>query len=63
MQGGETVAIFGTGPVGMTAAKLAWLRGAARVVTVDTLQYRLDMAKKSADVETILWKNDDDVVK
>ena len=63
VSGGETVAIFGAGPVGIMAAKSAWLRGAARVVIVDTLQYRLDMAKKSASVETILWENHDDVVK
>ena len=63
VKGGETVAIFGAGPVGIMAAKSAWLRGAARVVIVDTLQYRLDMARKSADVETILWESHDDVVK
>ncbi|MFD1469955.1 zinc-dependent alcohol dehydrogenase [Hymenobacter caeli] len=63
VSGGETVAIFGAGPVGIMAAKSAWLRGAARVVIVDTLQYRLDMAKKSASVETILWESHDDVVK
>ena len=63
MQGSETVAISGAGPVGMTAAKSAWLRGAARVVIVDTLQYCLDMAKKPTNAETILWENDHDVVK
>jgi threonine dehydrogenase-like Zn-dependent dehydrogenase len=55
VQGGETVAIFGSGPVGIMAAKSAWLRGAAKVLIVDTLQYRLDMAKRAADAETILW--------
>ena len=53
VKGGETVAIFGAGPVGIMAAKSAWLRGAARVLIVDTLQYRLDMAKKAADAEGI----------
>lgn len=63
VKGGETVAIFGAGPVGIMAAKSAWLRGAARVVIVDTLQYRLDKAALSANCETILWKNSaDDVV-
>lgn len=55
--GGETVAIFGSGPVGIMAAKAAWLRGAARVLIVDTLQYRLNMAKKAANAETILWQD------
>lgn len=60
---GETVAIFGAGPVGIMAAKSAWLRGAAKVIIVDTLQYRLDKAKVSADCETILWNdNAKDVV-
>jgi threonine dehydrogenase-like Zn-dependent dehydrogenase len=58
VKGGETVAIFGSGPVGIMAAKAAWLRGAARVLIVDTLQYRLDMAKKAANAETILWEDD-----
>src|SRR4051812_46458492 len=57
VKGGETVAIFGAGPVGIMAAKSAWLRGAARVVIVDTLQYRLDKAKMIANCETILWED------
>lgn len=57
VKGGETVAIFGSGPVGIMAAKSAWLRGAARVVIIDTLQYRLDKAKQAANCETILWED------
>lgn len=57
VKGGETVAIFGAGPVGIMAAKSAWLCGAARVINVDTLQFRLDKAKSSANSETILWKD------
>ncbi len=57
IKGGETVAIFGAGPVGIMAAKSAWLRGAERVVIIDTLQYRLDMAKQAANCETILWED------
>src|SRR6201991_3986282 len=55
IQGGETVAIFGSGPVGIMAAKSAWLRGAERVIIVDTLPYRLDKAKETAGVDTVLW--------
>src|SRR5687767_7734819 len=63
VKGGETVAIFGAGPVGIMAAKSAWLRGAARVIIVDTLEYRLAKAKAAAGCETILWKdNAKDVV-
>jgi threonine dehydrogenase-like Zn-dependent dehydrogenase len=60
VKGGETVAIFGAGPVGIMAAKSAWLRGASRVIIVDTLQYRLDMAKKAANAEGILWEGSKD---
>ncbi|WP_375415884.1 zinc-dependent alcohol dehydrogenase [uncultured Hymenobacter sp.] len=62
VNGGEIVAIFGAGPVGIMAAKSAWLRGAARVIIVDTQQYRLDKARQSANCETILWENMKDVV-
>lgn len=63
VKGGETIAIFGSGPVGLMAAKSAWFRNAARVLIVDTLPYRLEMAKKVANCETILWeKNAKDVV-
>jgi threonine dehydrogenase-like Zn-dependent dehydrogenase len=57
VKGGETVAIFGSGPVGLMAAKSAWLRGAARVVIVDTQQYRLDKAAQTTGAETILWED------
>ncbi|HEX8348508.1 MAG TPA: zinc-binding dehydrogenase, partial [Hymenobacter sp.] len=62
VKGGEIVAIFGAGPVGIMAAKSAWLRGAARVVVVDPLQYRLDKAKATANCEIILWENQKDVI-
>lgn len=58
VKGGETVAIYGSGPVGIMAAKSAWLRGAGKVIIVDTLQYRLDKAKQAADCDTILWEDD-----
>jgi len=57
VKGGETVAIFGSGPVGIMAAKSAWLRGAKRVIVIDTLQYRLDKAKATAGCDTILWND------
>lgn len=53
VRGGETVAVFGCGPVGLMAQKAAWLRGAARVIGVDVQSYRLDMARLSAKSETI----------
>ena len=62
VKGGEIVAIFGAGPVGIMAAKSAWLRGASRVIIVDTQQYRLNKAKQTANAEGILWETHQQVV-
>jgi threonine dehydrogenase-like Zn-dependent dehydrogenase len=61
LQGGETVAIFGAGPVGLMCAKIAWLRGAGRVVMVDILPYRLQLARRVARAETLDARSDDSV--
>lgn len=53
VQGGETVAIFGSGPVGLMAQKAAWARGAERVIAIDILPYRLEMARRINRVDTI----------
>ncbi|MEO5684879.1 MAG: zinc-dependent alcohol dehydrogenase [Chitinophagaceae bacterium] len=58
VSGGETVAVFGSGPVGIMAAKSAFLRNAAQVIIVDTLQYRLDKAASAAGCDTVLWEGD-----
>ncbi|KAF5651362.1 formaldehyde dehydrogenase, partial [Fusarium tjaetaba] len=42
---GDSVAVFGAGPVGLMATYSALLRGASRVYTVDHAQERLDVAK------------------
>ena len=42
---GDTVVVFGAGPVGLFAAKSAWLMGAGRVIVVDHLDYRLEKAR------------------
>lgn len=61
LKGGETVAVFGCGPVGIMAMKSAWLQGAKRVIGIDIQSYRLDIARKSARVETINAKDTDAV--
>jgi S-(hydroxymethyl)glutathione dehydrogenase/alcohol dehydrogenase len=53
LKGGETVAVFGCGPVGLMAMKSAWVQGAGRVIGVDLQGYRLRMAKEVANAETI----------
>lgn len=53
IKSGETVAVFGCGPVGLMAMKSAWLQGAGRVLGVDILAYRRDLAGRAASAETI----------
>lgn len=53
LKGGETVAVFGSGPVGLMAQKCAWLKGAGRVIALDVLDYRLAMAQKATGSETM----------
>jgi threonine dehydrogenase-like Zn-dependent dehydrogenase len=59
---GDTVVVFGAGPVGLFAAKSAWLMGAGRVVVVDHLDYRLAKARQFAQAETINFVEYDDIV-
>lgn len=58
---GDSVVIFGSGPVGLMAQKAAWLHGAERVIAVDPLAYRLDKARSVNKVDTI-DANDDDLM-
>jgi threonine dehydrogenase-like Zn-dependent dehydrogenase len=59
---GDTVVVFGAGPVGLFAAKSAWLMGAGRVVVVDHLDYRLAKAREFAQAETINFVEYDDII-
>ncbi|KIL72994.1 zinc-dependent alcohol dehydrogenase [Pseudobacillus badius] len=51
MKPGDTVVVLGSGPVGLMAQKFAWMKGAKRVIAVDYLPYRLELAKKMNNVE------------
>lgn len=62
LKGGETVAVFGAGPVGIMAMKSAWLQGAGRVIGLDIQEYRLARARDAAKAETILVKDLDEAV-
>jgi threonine dehydrogenase-like Zn-dependent dehydrogenase len=59
---GETVAVFGCGPVGLFAQKSAWLRGAARVIAIDGIEYRLEFARHFSGAETVNFRSVPDVV-
>lgn len=57
---GDTVAVFGCGPVGQFAIASAFLQGAARVLAVDTIASRLDMARTQGS-EVIDFQAEDPV--
>ncbi|WP_408897567.1 zinc-dependent alcohol dehydrogenase [Nocardioides sp. R1-1] len=59
---GDVVVVFGAGPVGLYAAKSAWLMGAGRVIVVDHLDYRLAAATTFAHAETLNFTHVRDVV-
>jgi threonine dehydrogenase-like Zn-dependent dehydrogenase len=59
---GDTVAVFGCGPVGLFAQRSAWLLGARRVIAIDSVDYRLEFARNYNNVETIDFRSTPDVV-
>jgi threonine dehydrogenase-like Zn-dependent dehydrogenase len=59
---GDVVVVFGAGPVGLFAAKSAWLMGAGRVIVVDHLDYRLEKAREFAHAETMNFTEYPDLV-
>ncbi|HEX8583537.1 MAG TPA: zinc-dependent alcohol dehydrogenase [Allosphingosinicella sp.] len=62
IQKGDTVLVFGAGPVGLLAARSAWLFGAGRVIVVDHVDYRLEFARTYCPAEVYNFKELDDVV-
>ncbi|WP_028655095.1 zinc-dependent alcohol dehydrogenase [Nocardioides sp. J54] len=59
---GDVVVVLGAGPVGLYAARSAWLMGAGRVIVVDHLDYRLQKAADFAHAETLDFGQVRDVV-
>ncbi|MDQ2887945.1 MAG: glutathione-dependent formaldehyde dehydrogenase [Chloroflexota bacterium] len=53
IQPGDTVAIWGCGPVGQFAIKSAYLLGAERVIAIDRFPERLRMAQEQGRAEVI----------
>jgi len=51
IQKGDTVVVFGAGPVGLLAARSAWLFGAGRVIVIDHVEYRLEFARTYCPAE------------
>ena len=55
---GQTIAVFGCGPVGLLAIRSAFLLGAERVIAIDTVPARLALAR-AAGAETLDYANKD----
>jgi threonine dehydrogenase-like Zn-dependent dehydrogenase len=58
---GDTIAVWGCGPVGQFAIKSAFLLGAERVIAIDRFPYRLKMASEQGGAETINYAEVDSV--
>jgi threonine dehydrogenase-like Zn-dependent dehydrogenase len=56
---GDTVAVWGCGPVGQMAIQSAWMLGAGRVIGIDRVPERLAMARSSGRAETINFDEQD----
>ncbi|WP_043364782.1 Zn-dependent alcohol dehydrogenase [Belnapia sp. F-4-1] len=61
IEAGSTVAVIGCGGVGLSAVNGAALAGASRIVAIDRLQSKLDLARIMGATDTILVGNDDPV--
>lgn len=53
IQPGDTIAVWGCGPVGLFAIKSAYLLGAERVIAIDGVPERLAMARNKCGAEII----------
>ena len=58
---GDTVAVWGCGPVGQFAIASAYLLGAERVIAVDRFPYRLQIARERLGAVTINYEEVDSV--
>lgn len=56
---GDTVAVWGCGPVGQFAMQSAWMLGAGRVIAIDNVPERLRMAEQYGKAETINFDDKD----
>jgi len=61
LQPGESVAIFGAGPVGLMAAYSAKLQGASEIYSVDRVPSRLELAEQHCDAHAINFDEGDPV--
>lgn len=58
---GDTVAVWGCGPVGLFAIRSAWMLGAERVIAIDRFRDRLALAAADGRTEALDYGDIDDV--
>jgi threonine dehydrogenase-like Zn-dependent dehydrogenase len=58
IKGGETIAVFGCGPVAQFSIRSAFLLGAERVIAIDTVPERLKMAADAGAITIDFMKED-----
>ena len=61
IRGGETVAVWGCGPVGQMTIQSAWMQGAGRVIAIEDVPERAALARKHSQVEVIESTDPDEV--
>jgi threonine dehydrogenase-like Zn-dependent dehydrogenase len=59
IESGDTVAVWGCGPVAQFAIQSAWMLGAGRVIAIDRVPERLQMAAKQGKAETVNFEEVD----
>jgi threonine dehydrogenase-like Zn-dependent dehydrogenase len=62
IQPGDTVAVWGCGPVGQFVVQSAWMFNPARVIAIDRFPERLEMAQRYGRAEVINYEGGVDVV-
>ena len=59
VKGGDIVAIWGAGPVGLFAIQSAKVMGAERIIVIETVPERIALAKKSGATDVIDFEKED----
>lgn len=59
IKGGEIIAVWGTGPVGLFAIQSAKVLGAERIIAIETVPERVAMAKQAGATDIIDFKSED----
>lgn len=58
IEAGDTVAVWGCGPVAQFAIQSAWMLGAGRVIAIDRVENRLELARTKGRAETINFETE-----